>query len=620
MSTTPSPSKLDKTDQGPEPVHKHVIKGSKTLKDEDIDFIKRTCDPCKFENKDSKAHGFCRVCREYLCEKCEKFHRKFQATRSHKIVHGVLMPRRVKKSMITCEYHKNNPVQFFCKDHGDVICHDCKERRHKICNSVVSIEFFGSTDIEKGEFDKVKKEIKSVVDDLKNVVHLRKQDISDLEEQKDKCRNTIRDIRSDFNTLLDRLESELVSEVNTLYTKELNIMKDHIEMCEEAMKCLKPVVENVTDAKKTEDNVAVFATYTKAKRKLTDYEQVLKDVKREAYNPEMDIQRDNEIIESLTNIVSLGNTRVHIIPKAFHINLGDLKKENMRVVETLVHSVRMADDDDKHDCEITGSAFLDNGTLVICDKHNYKVKLLERHFKCKYDFKLSGAPWDIAVVNDKWVVASLPFMKKLQFLHADIFEGITKGRTIETDRMCWGVAVSKDDIIVSFHDNPGNGKIHVMDKRGHTKKIIGAESEDSTFMLDLPSYLAVSSDGDKIYIADGDIKRTVTCLTRKYGQIIYDYSACDFGYSQSANVALYQNPWSFKIIVDNENYVFANLGDKDMIQVITDTGVKHSILLRNTEELFGPHTMSYRDTDATLIIGLWDQIQSFKFKEIEIKT
>ncbi|XP_060555596.1 uncharacterized protein LOC132716354 [Ruditapes philippinarum] len=612
--------KSEDSDQEPAPAHKHVIKRPEAPKQEEVDFIKRTCDPCKFENKDSKAHGFCRMCREYLCEKCEKFHRKFQATRSHKIVHGVQMPRPVKKSMTVCEHHKNNPVEYFCKDHGDVICLDCKEIKHKICDSVVSLKFFGSTEIEKGEFEKMKKETKTIVEDFKNILVLRKQDINDLEEEKSKCIGTIKEIRNDFNSLLDKLERELYDEVDTIFEKENKIMKDHVEICEKAMKMLNIVIENVTEVRKTEDNIASFATYTKAKRKLTDYEKVLKHVKREAYIPEIEIIRDAQVVESLDKLETLGDTKLKIIPKAFHIDLSDLKKENMRVVETLVHSVRMPDDDDKHDCEITGSAFLDNGSLAICDKHNYKVKLLDRHFKCKFDIKLNAAPWDIAVVNDKWVVATLPFVKKLQFLNANILEGITKGRTIETDRMCWGVAVSKEDILISCHDNPGNGKVYVLDKRGHTKKIIGAASEDYSFLLEMPSYLAVSFDGEKVFVADGDVKTTVTCMSRKNGQIIYDYCASNFGYSMQTNDAVYQNPWSFKIIVDKDNYVFANLGDKEMIQIITDTGVQHNTLLRNTEKLFGPHTMSYRDSDATLILGLWDQIQSFRFKEIEIKT
>lgn len=610
-------------DQGPEHVapQSHNIKRTKhtTQKDDELDFVKRTCDPCKFENSDNKAQGFCRVCREYLCEKCETFHRKFQSTRSHKIVHGLLMPKPVKKSLTACEYHPNNPVEYYCKDHVDVMCKECKELKHEICDSVVSMKFYSNTEVKKEEIEKVESLLKQTVNDFKNILELREQDIMDFNEEIYKCKASIKGIRHEFNAKLDKMEEALEKEVEKIHTKELPIMRDHIHTCDKASKVLHGVADNIHGVNKTENNTAIFSAFTKANKKLKEYQRVLKEIKREAYTVVLDLQRDTDVDKCLKTITSFGEPSVKLIPKAFHISLKDLKEENMRVVETLVHSVRMPDDDRDHDCEITGSVFLNDGSLAICDKHNYKIKLLDRHFDCKHGLKLAGAPWDVAVANDTWVVTTLPFVKKLQFVHVDITEGLRKGRTIQTERMCWGVATFGSEIIISCHDNPGGGKIYILDKRGQTKKIIGAEADNSV-SFDLPSYIALNVDGSKLFVADGETKRTVTCISKKTGQVIYDYSSAKFGYSRHSNVDAYQNPWSFKIITDNDDYVYANIGEKEMIQVITDTGEKHSALLRNTEELFGPHTMSYREADATLIISLWDQIQSFRFKEIEIKT
>ncbi|KAL4230279.1 hypothetical protein ACF0H5_010664 [Mactra antiquata] len=605
-------------DQGPHqtPTVKNV---KPTKKDEELDFVKRTCDPCKFENADSKAQGFCRVCREYLCEKCEAFHRKFQSTRSHKIVHGVLMPKPVKKSLTVCEYHKNNPVEFYCKEHDDVICAHCKDIKHKICSGVAAIKFFANTEVKNEEMNDVNSTLKTAVEDFKNILELREHDIADFNEEIEKCKLAIKDIRQEFNSKLDKLENELEKKVEKIHNTECYTMKEHIQICDKANTELNGTLSNVAGVHKTENNIAIFAAFTKAKKKLKDYRTVLKEIKREAYTVEIKIERDQVMKECLDKINSFGEAKLKLVPKAFHIGLNDLKKENMRVVETLVHSVRMPGDDEKYDCEITGSTFLHDGSLVICDKQNYKIKLLDRQFACSHDLKLAGAPWDVAVANDSWVVTTMPFMKKLQFVKADINEGLKQGRAIQTNRMCWGVATHGDEIYISCHDNPGDGKIEVIDKRGHVKKVIGAESEGNFFSFELPSYIAVSVDGSKLFVADGDTKRTVTCITKKNGQIVYDYSPTKFGYSQNSNSEVFQNPWSFKIIVDEDNYVFANLGEKEMIQVITDAGVKHSTLLRNTEELFGPHTMSYREADATLVISLWDQIQSFRFKEIEIQ-
>lgn len=586
----------------------------------ELDFVKRTCDPCKFENAESKAQGFCRMCREYLCEQCEQFHRKFQATRSHKIVHGVLMPKPVKKTMTTCEYHGNNVVEFFCKDHADVICRDCKEVTHGFCRNVVSLQFFQSTDIDKGQIEKLTLGIRALIDDFRNVLALRRQDKIDIDNQKEKCIEQIRDIRSSLNTILDTIEQKLQEQVNDIHREESKTMTEHTDVCEKSITELEQSLENVSTVKKTENNLATFSTFKKAQKKLKDYANVIKDVKREAQTVNIDIEPDEAMVTIMEKLNSFGIVKCSAISKTFYLKLKDLKNENMRVVETTVHSVRMSGDDEGHDCEITGSTFLQDGSLIVCDKHNQTCKHLDRHFACKQDIKLDGAPWDVAEVNANWVITTLPFEKKLLFLHTDVEEGFRKGRSIKTNQMCWGIAVSSEEIFVTCHENPGHGKIYVFDKRGHNNRVIDAEAEGASYLFELPSYLAISAAADKIFVADGDMKCTITCLEKKTGDIIYDYSVSPFGYSRKSNVGQNQNPWSFKILVDEDDYVLANLGDKDMIQVITDEGEKFKTLLRNTEELYGPHTMSYRESDATLIIGLWDQVQSFRFKEMEIKT
>ena len=136
------------------------------------------------------------------------------------------------------------------------------------------------------------------------------------------------------------------------------------------------------------------------------------------------------------------------------------------------------------------------------------------------------APWDVAEVKADWIVCTLPFAKKLAFLHANIEPGLRKEMSISNERMCWGNAVCKDDIIISCHDNPGNGKIqiHVLHTRGHIKKIIVVKAEDASYIFELPSYLVIIIGGEKIFVVEGDSKRTITCFSKSSGDIIYTFS------------------------------------------------------------------------------------------------
>ncbi|KAH3836388.1 hypothetical protein DPMN_109758 [Dreissena polymorpha] len=69
------------------------------------------------------------------------------------------MPKLVQAHLKSCEFHRNNPVQFYCKNHNDVICAECKELKHKICMGVVSLAFFQSTETRKDKFDHVTKKL-----------------------------------------------------------------------------------------------------------------------------------------------------------------------------------------------------------------------------------------------------------------------------------------------------------------------------------------------------------------------------------------------------------------------------------------------------------------------------
>lgn len=43
------------------------------------------CDPCKYDNDQMIAKGYCNTCKEYLCQTCLKVHQKQSLSRNHNI-------------------------------------------------------------------------------------------------------------------------------------------------------------------------------------------------------------------------------------------------------------------------------------------------------------------------------------------------------------------------------------------------------------------------------------------------------------------------------------------------------------------------------------------------------
>ena len=579
------------------------------------EYIKRFCDPCKLESKRNEGQGYCATCREYLCENCEKYHKKFPTTKSHRVVHGVKMPKPVRKTMSLCELHENVALEYYCKEHEDVICEACKDTKHIICRGVVPLGIYWGKEVEKEDLDNVAEDLKFVLQDFESFLAARKVDMNESEAIKENSKQIIVEARKEFNDILDRLEQDLITELDKIHSHEYRLLVQQVDNCENAINSLNTSISNVLDVQKTENNLASFATLIKGKKRLTEYRHALVNLKKDAHIVKYQICLD-ETEEIKNRFKKLGEIKVDKSPKTFYAKLNNLKKTNMKVVDTKVYSVRMEDDDNDFDCEITGSAFMADGSLIICDKHNQKIKLLDHEFTCRYDKTLAGSPWEVAVVNDNWVLATLPFLKKLQFLHANIDEGLRTGRSIQMESMCWGVAVTDEELVVSCHDNPGNGKICILDKRGHVKKSFGGEAEGVEYLFDTPCYISVNKANDKIYIADGDLRKTVTCITKKRGTVVFDYSANVLHETEDSAEIENSNLWSFKILVDDDEFTYAYLGGEDMIQVVTDSGTKYKTLLATKHELTGPRTLAYRESDTTLVIGLWDNIQIFRFKEI----
>ena len=63
---------------------------------------------------------------------------------------------------------------------------------------------------------------------------------------------------------------------------------------------------------------------------------------------------------------------------------------------------------------ITGCAVMCNGYIVICDRYNYKIKLLGSPCKLRESLKLHSYPWDVSIVDNKNVIVTSSVDTKLQ--------------------------------------------------------------------------------------------------------------------------------------------------------------------------------------------------------------
>lgn len=105
--------------------------------DENVDNIEKLCEPCKGDNVNTPASGFCKECEEFMCSACFRQHLRGKLCRYHTLLYTDASSETSlhrNASNMKCEQHGEKNIKFFCREHEAVGCEDCMKIGHTSCN------------------------------------------------------------------------------------------------------------------------------------------------------------------------------------------------------------------------------------------------------------------------------------------------------------------------------------------------------------------------------------------------------------------------------------------------------------------------------------------------------
>lgn len=110
---------------------------------------------------------------------------------------------------------------------------------------------------------------------------------------------------------------------------------------------------------------------------------------------------------------------------------------------------------DENDCDISGMALLSDNELVLADKSNQKLKVLdlERH-NVTLEIPTNANMGDLCVIPPRGVAVTMPEVKAIKLISVENGSCVEAG-VIDCDRHCLGVAYCKERLIVSFVEPAG---------------------------------------------------------------------------------------------------------------------------------------------------------------------
>ncbi|XP_053400806.1 E3 ubiquitin-protein ligase TRIM36-like [Mercenaria mercenaria] len=390
------------------------------------------CDPCVIDESENRACAFCIVCVEYLCESCYREHKKYKATRGHKVLKDTIPadPRIFKyiRKIMMCSVHEETEVTHRCEDHNIYVCVLCTAGIHRKCETVVELSE-SYTHSEKRASD-----VQMKINELKEKNHrisvTQNSNILDLTTEKKDIIETV----SSFTSDLLEMKNKLVNEADMMTEEHLKSLKDDAAKCtsfEDEYNLFREVVETVEQyGTKTETNMLL--TVIQEKLELTEQE-IEKQQNREEIHL---FYIRNKHMSALQNLGTFElkckkstNDGGNVCEKITESDVAKDNTQSAKEIPTLaVEQFKITDDESKkdevfsikvgnefYDCSISGCVVLDDGTIVIIDGENRSIKVFDTSYKFIYGEVNPEPPSDICVTEEYKLAVVYKVLKRIRF-------------------------------------------------------------------------------------------------------------------------------------------------------------------------------------------------------------
>ena len=192
------------------------------------------CQNCEDEEA---AKSSCSECAIFLCDFCEKSHRKSKATSKHKLCSldelrkgsAADIPSILPEKVEMCPLHPSKPLELYCRCEDVLICRDCIIKKHK------DHDYDVISDVVDGE-KKILKEalpgIQQLIDEVEGAIIGVKGKREDVKKRKEENLHRLDDVFHSLHAALDERKRQLQQQItHNTEGKDKGLAVQEDELC-----------------------------------------------------------------------------------------------------------------------------------------------------------------------------------------------------------------------------------------------------------------------------------------------------------------------------------------------------------------------------------------------------
>ncbi|WAQ95140.1 TRI56-like protein [Mya arenaria] len=575
----------------------------------------RKCDTCRRQHKSEEASQWCSSCHDALCDECVNFHNALKTTKQHQLVYLTKIRNQPIENIIShphCKQHGGETVSRYCENHAEIVCEKCVASQHKGCRDVRSLKEaagahrpeINGTSSTLGEETKL---AKAIYDD-------RSKSDRTLDDIQARLLQRIQSVRKKINDNLTKCETQIIGELYDVHGKEKATVQAEMKEAQRIKKAAGKVHGLAESSSKYGTECHVLQNMPGTGSQSEHYKGKLASLNGRIRNTKIDFVIDGNLERLMTSVSRLGEIRVTsssaemVTSQALRVAKADSDPEDetdirgsrrtLRSIKSmnsiksggsanlyahLTETFSGRSETDTESCWFTGAVFLPNGSLVLVDRNNSKLKLVDRSCQLVQELHLEQQPYGITVVTANQVAVTLPRENKVEIY--DIGASFVLQESFLLNDRGYGIcfAVDRFAVLAACASPPA---IKVLSRSGEEKHSL-CPKDDYHPMFFRPWYVQMDTSGQNMYVSDTH-RCHVTCIT---GTVLKQWVYKDTSLNSPRGLH----------VTKDKRVLVCGFGS-DNVQLLSNDGDLIGDLLARSDDVMGPQDVTLNQAEDKMAL------------------
>ncbi|XP_053389800.1 uncharacterized protein LOC128552763 [Mercenaria mercenaria] len=382
--------------------------------------------------------------------------------------------------------------------------------------------------------DNILEKLKSTEITLKVQHEKFQREIHELMKKKTATLEHIRTFRTEINDRLDELEQNTVASIEVRYKSFIIKLEKEMKAIEGNKASIQSARDRLVSAVTNKNASQTFVDTKKGNEIVSKVVKSMEESKPKPQEPDIEFRADSRLPALLQELYALGNITQTDTKKAEHTETVSVKRKSSRqinkksniseagnvppeaklqIIDIKKYSVKIPSDE--YACNIKSACTLEDGTILLSDHANNKLKRLDSLTYSVIDFcDLPRRPWQACSISLHQAAVCLPYKQEVHFI--SLTDRMTFKNELTTDFKCYGLAYADNNLYISDRGT----SIYIYSVLGRKLQQFSRNLSGQMLFSNICS-VVVYNDGSKIYVVDS---HKGLIVLDKNGKVCNDYN------------------------------------------------------------------------------------------------